>query len=141
MNDNVIIQVKYKADNYKYQLEEDYKIKISVIPPTNIVSRFFSLNEDGLLSIKAGYAWDGATGIPDSKTVIRGSLIHDVLYQMIREGHLDSEYRKIADEVLYHFCLLDGTNKPWAWMIYRGVRLLGGPFTKIKKDRQVKTAP
>ena len=141
MSDSQTVQIKYKADSYKYQLQEDYQIQVSIIPPYNISTRFFALNEKGIMTIKAGYAWDGATGIPDRKSVMRGALVHDVLYQMIREGYLDKTYREVADATLYRLCLLDGTNEIWAWTIYHGVRLLGDPFADPSKVRPIKTAP
>ena len=72
---------------------------------------------------------------------MRGSLVHDVLYQAIREGHLTLKDRKAADKILYRLCREDGMNRVRAWYTYRTVRLFGkssaiegkyGPYTTVK---------
>jgi hypothetical protein len=47
------------------------------------------LKEDGTLIVYEGYYWDGPSGPTiDTIAFIIGSLPHDVLYQMLREGKL-----------------------------------------------------
>ena len=47
-----------------------------------------SLNESGCLQIAAGYAWDGASGPTiDTRNSMIASLVHDALYQLIREDN------------------------------------------------------
>lgn len=121
-------------DGYKYQLIQDYTINLTLIHPeqasiwkaANIVDDFIVLKE-GSLTIMRGYAWDGPSGPTfDTATFMRGSLIHDALYQLIRDNHLDKNiYRIMADEVLYRICLSDGMNKARALFVYYGVRVGG----------------
>jgi hypothetical protein len=43
---------------------------------------------------------------------MRAGLVHDALYQLIREGFLPIEARSIADDMLCQLCIEDGM---WAW--------------------------
>ena len=53
------------------------------------------------LEIKIGYAWNGANFPAKDDEISRAaSLVHDVLYQLIREGLLPMSYRKAADKEL-----------------------------------------
>lgn len=75
--------ILYK-EGYKYQLAEEYTISIPIKPDSNIISDYIDLNNDGELVIKKGYAWDGPSGPTiDSLNFMRGSLVHDALYQLI----------------------------------------------------------
>jgi hypothetical protein len=84
-----------------------------------------------MLMIRKGYSWDGGSGpCYDTKTVMRGSLIHDALYQLLRLGLLFPTYRKAADRLLKLICLEDGMNRFRAAYIYRAVRLFAGYAAK-----------
>jgi len=50
-------------------------------------------DSDGGLLIKAGYSWDGPSGSAiDTKNFMQGSLVHDALYQLLRENILYESY-------------------------------------------------
>lgn len=119
-------RIKYR-DGYKYQLAEPYKLFIGILPASEIVGDFYQLGIDGILTIWKGYCWDGPSGPAiDSKNFMRGSLIHDVLYQMIRDEQLPDSYREEADKILDKICKEDGMS--WlrrAW-VYRALRWFGG---------------
>ncbi|EMJ66210.1 hypothetical protein LEP1GSC051_1244 [Leptospira sp. P2653] len=91
------------------------------------VKIFVDMTPDGLLSIDAGYAWDGPSGPTiDTRTFLRGSLVHDALYQLMREKKLDWKlYRDPADQLLKQICLEDGMNAFRAAYVYRFVRWFG----------------
>jgi hypothetical protein len=78
--------------------------------------------------LKKSCAWDGPSGPTiDTKGFMRGSLVHDGLYQLMRDGLLDhEEYRKDADLLLKAICLEDGMSRFRAWYVYHGVRLFAG---------------
>ena len=101
-------QIKYR-EGYKYQLAEDYTIQISIYPIVEIETEFIRLDRDGYLLIRRGYAWDGPSG-PTCDTVnsMRGSLVHDALYQLMRQGHLLPELRDEADVIAYKIWREDG---------------------------------
>ncbi len=75
---------------------------------------------NGALTIDEGYAWDGASGpMPDIPSVMRGSLVHDALYQLMREKLLDyKKDRQMADKLMQQICLEDGMPPPLAWGVY-----------------------
>lgn len=123
--------ISYKG-GYKYQLCESYTVFISIKPPMPILTQYIDLYTDGRLVIKEGYAWDGPSGPTiDTQTFMRGSLVHDALYQLMREDHLSRiEYREEADKILRQLCLEDGMWHIRAWWVYWGVRFFGGPASR-----------
>jgi len=132
-------RIAYRG-GYKYQLAYKYTIilkKFKQDDRNDISTPFIILYPDGSLIIRAGYAWDGPSGPTiDSNNFMRGSLVHDALYQLMREHHLDvREYRKIADETLRDICLQDGMSHIRAWYVYKSVRLFaeGAATAKPKK--------
>jgi hypothetical protein len=122
---------------YKYQFKHDYMLDISIKPDADIVSEFISLSSNGALFIKCGYAWDGPSGPTiDTQNFMRGSLIHDALYQLMRERHLDNEiYSEKADRLLREHCKEDGMTSIRAWWVYQGVRFGGGSAADPGQDR------
>ncbi len=116
-----------KLKKYKYQLLQEYRVTVDLAVAEDIITGFVDLKADGELRISTGYAWDGASGPSiDTKTFMRGSLIHDALYQLMRLGHLDSDrHREQADAILSSICLEDGMNSFRAWYVYKSVRLFG----------------
>ena len=112
-------------EGWRYILLDDVFVQTTLRPLHDIKTKWYCLDTTGLLVISDRYAWDGATGFPDIPSVMRGALVHDALYQMIRLGQLPLEARKQADEMLKVLCLEDGMNPLLAQAVYLGVRLLG----------------
>ena len=120
--------IKYKKRKlWKYKLWADYSIVVTGIHPDPADYGYLELTVDNgitTLMIRTGYTWDGPSGPTwDTKTFMRGSLVHDALYQLLREGHLPPNDRKRADEILREICLADGMAKVRAWWVSRGVRI------------------
>lgn len=116
-----------KRRRYKYNLSADYthQTELRVAQAIEIPS-VITLDTRGVLTIRAGYAWDGPSGPTiDTPSFMRGSLVHDVLYQLMREGYLPQHHRKYADQLLREICLEDGMWPIFAWLAYQGVRLFG----------------
>ena len=134
--------IAYKK-GYKYQLAERYAIKIDIKPDHDIKTDYIILTEKGKLTIKKGYAWDGPSGpTVDTLNFMRGSLVHDALYQLMREQHLDNgERREQADRLLQKMCKQDGMSSARAWWVYQGVRLGGGPAADPDNKKPVVRAP
>lgn len=108
---------------YKYQLARTYICHVDIYPSQIIKTRFITLDTTGLLTICWGYAWDGPSGPTiDTKSFMRGSLIHDVLYQLMRIGMLGLWNREAADKELRRICLEDKMNPIRAWYVYHSVR-------------------
>ena len=120
--------ITYRA-GYKYQLAQTYTCVIEIRPDAFIRTPFIRLDVDGTLSIIEGYAWDGASGPAiDTANFMRGSLVHDALYQLIRGKQLEAAtHRKAADLILQRICMEDGMSSLRAWWVYQGVRFGGGP--------------
>ena len=120
--------IQYRA-GFKYQLVDQLiaSTQIRVLYP--VETAFLKLETDGTLTIQPGYAWDGPSGITiDTKSFMRGSLFHDAVYQLLREGKLIiPDGRKLADKLLRAICIEDGMWKMRAWWVYRAVRAFGKP--------------
>ena len=110
---------------YKYQLVLDHTNPNCSIYGYHFATQYIELSEKGRLTVFAGYAWDGATGAIDTPTFLRGSLIHDALYQCLRLGRIPPECRIIADQELRRICIEDGMCRVRAWWVYRAVRFGG----------------
>jgi len=113
----------YFRRGYKYQTSRDYRI-VTKIKGCVVRLPFISLHQDGLLIIKRGYAWNGASGPTwDTLNSMIGSLIHDVLYQLIRLGLIDQKYKYYADNLLHDLCAGDGMYSwradYWRWAVLR----------------------
>ena len=102
----------YFKRGYKYQTSRDYHIKIAIWGQ-EIDTPYVSLDKIGNLLIRKGYAWDGASGPTwDTLNSMIGSLVHDVLYQLIRLNKINPAYKDYADQILHDLCTEDGM---YAW--------------------------
>lgn len=116
--------IRYR-DGYRFQLAEPYTVATPVREAC-AGNRFVMLTSDGRLVIAAGYAWDGASGpVPQDSTIMRGSLVHDALYQLMRECGLSAKWRTTADVLLRSMCIEDGMPGWQAWLVYQAVRAFG----------------
>jgi len=117
---------KYKPGGKKYILTETYEDTIPFGYTKNIMTNYASYRLDGKILIGKGYSWDGASGPTiDTPDTMDGSLVHDVLYQFIREGHLSMKYRKEADKCIKRMCEMDGMPKWRSWYWYLALRAFG----------------
>ena len=133
--------IRYRG-GYKYELYEDYTVALPLSLSKGIATNWCILSDTGILTVIEGYAWDGPSGpTVDTANFMRGSLVHDVLYQLMREGLLSQDFRMIADEILRVICLEDGMSRIRAWWVYHGVRLGAGPAARPENDRQIQEAP
>jgi len=105
--------IKYRK-GYKYQLAEDWT-KQTTIKDYEYDSQFLKLTKDGMLLIRSGYAWDGPSGPTiDRKENREGSLPHDGIYQMLRNGVFPEEemekIRLYADKLM---CSINRSKRMW----------------------------
>lgn len=130
-------------EGYRYQLAETYRVAVFIMPPAEIKTGYLRLALNGILTIKQGYAWDGPSGPAiDTPNFMRGSLVHDALYQLMREKRLDHDrYRERADRTLQRLCIEDGMSKLRAWWVYQGVRFGGGPAADPNNENPVLRVP
>ncbi len=107
-----------------------------------IKHRLFSLTNDGWLVIFEDYPWDGASGPTiDSKSSIRGSVVHDALYEMLRLGLLPHDpCFHLANLELRKILIEDGM---WVWRAnvwFRMVERFGSASAALRPENIV-TAP
>ena len=119
--------IKYRT-GYKYWLANDYKVRTDIVPGVDIVTEFIELTRDGALTIRHGYAWDGASGPTlDTANFMRGSLVHDALAGLMRDGYLErSTWFTPVNRELRKICIEDGMWRIRAVWVFIGVEYLGG---------------
>lgn len=132
-----------KLDDWKYRLCEEYAIQTKLRVEGYIHTAFISLSPSGVLTIKKGYAWDGASGPTiDTKSTMRGSLVHDALYQLGRLKLLPENGKALADKLFYFILKEDGTGRFRSWYYWRAVVLFGNSaYTSQGPKKKVLVAP
>jgi len=134
--------IQYRS-GYRFQLAEPYSIQTDlrmltgVPPPT-----FLSLDDGGLLTIPAGYAWDGASFplVWRLRSLLRASLVHDALYQLMRLGAMSIECKPVADLLLRDIAIEDGAGRVLTGAVYFARRWML-PATRPSAERVVLRAP
>ena len=132
--------MKYSKYKYKFKVEENFSIELPIKTPD--FEHPYASSKDGILSIKRGYAWDGASGpIINTRDTLVASLVHDVLYQAMRLNLIKSskENRKIADKNFFEILKMNGVNSIRRKVWYFAVRLFGKKSTiKIQDNDKIK---
>ncbi len=134
--------IQYKA-GYKYQLTKDHGEQLAIKPGRLVLTSYLKLTSDGVLTISAGYAWDGQSGPAiDTPNFMRASLVHDALYQLMRQGLLDRRiYRKPADAEMRRI-VVETKMHPWRRLyIYWAVRRFAAKTASAESRKLVLTAP
>lgn len=136
--------ISYK-EGYKYQLFEEYQTDTPIKIDEDVSSNgdYVLLSKEGKIVIKKGYAWDGPSGPTiDTLNFMRGSLVHDALYQLMREKKLiKAVHRDPADRLLQKMCKDDGMCSIRAWWVYHGVSKFGGSAADSSNIKLVIKAP
>jgi len=134
------MQIQYQK-GYKYQLIKIYKCNIGIYG-YEISTPFLTLDKAGNLTITVGYAWDGPSGPAiDTPTFMRGSLVHDAIYQLMRMGLLPQHCRLPADLVMKRICKEAGMCKARIWWVFKGVRKFAKSAADPKNKRKIFEAP
>ena len=134
--------IAYKS-GYKYQLDKEYSVALDITPKEDIHMDYIEYTTDGVMTIKKGYAWDGPSGITfDTLNFMRGSLVHDVFYQLMRNNKLEREqYKEPADRLLQSMCKEDGMSSFRAWYVYKAVAIFGHDSTNGDNVKIIHKAP
>ena len=125
--------MKYRKVGWKYVLEDDYRFEPlpSGINILNLPTPLITIPWMNCVGIRAGYAWDGASGPTiDTEGTMEATLVHDVLYQLMREGCVSQSARLAADRLLRDMMKRDGVNLIRRWYFYLAVRWFGGNAAK-----------
>lgn len=136
-------RIWYRSISYKYELVSDYACSVSpVAPPQHAaVDCYLEISPSGFMAFRNGYQWDGPSGPTiDTPSSLRASLVHDGLYQLMREGLLDHRWRREADRLFFRILREDGM--PWwrRFLWWRAVRRFAARAIEPRIDR-VKVAP
>lgn len=135
------MNIEYKC-GFKYQLSKDYTVDTHIYPKNNISSEFIELSTYGVLYIKSGYAWNGPNRPAlHTSNFMRGSLVHDALYQLMREGLLSPVWRGMADVELVRICTEDGMSNIRTKWVHWAVSNFGSSCARVGKRRETKIAP
>ena len=103
--------MKYSEYKYKFKVEENFSLELPFKIPD--FEHPYASSKDGILFVKTGYAWDGASGpIINTRDTLVASLVHDVLYQAMRLNLIKSskENRTIADKNFFEILKMHGVN-------------------------------
>lgn len=120
-----------QSGKWRFVLTEDFTVHLSLFLRGShlFVDRGLSIARlDGsLLTIFAGYAWDGCSGplVPSPESTRAASCVHDCLYQF---GQLPCApwSREMADEVFFQ--LLRANRFPLAGIYFGAVAVFGGLY-------------
>ena len=124
-----------KLRKYKYQLVHEYQHD-AAIKGYDVKTPYLNLTPEGELIIKNGYAWDGPSGPTlDTLNFMRGSLVHDALYQVIRMEKIPYAHKDHADRLLRDICRQDGMSKLRSWIVYQAVKYFGGSAARPGTDK------
>lgn len=121
----------------KYQTDRNCHLLTSVrgysaAVPRDGIEPWATLDESGILWVRSGYYWDGASGPAiDTASFMQASLAHDVLYEMIREGSLPWSCRREADRTLIALARKSGMPRWRAAYVYTALRWFGGLWLRF----------
>ena len=148
----------YRDKPTKYQIIHDYVDPDYGLMGFDVETDYLKLTPDGILTCKALYSWDGASGLThDDYMNMVPALEHDEIYEAIRMGVLPLSVKEYADDKLRDGMLERGLygmepgslkyeiEKDFivarAKMYHDGVDLLGGGSCKPDTDnRDIKEA-
>lgn len=132
--------IQYRS-GYKYSLWSDYRVQTG-LRGYAVAHHLFTLDADGWLTVFADYPWDGPSGPTiDTPSFMRGSLVHDALYEMLRLGLLPHDpCFHLANQELEKICLEDGMWPCRARYVFNAVEKFGNASAALKPEA-ILTAP
>lgn len=134
------MKVLYR-EGYALQLEAPVQERTAVTGHQG-GNLFVGIAPDGTLTMAAGYAWDGPTGVPIKlRSMVRAALFHDAGYQLLREGIVPPEHRITFDQHLRDTMRADGAWAITAWAAYTAVRALGARFADPSSRKPILETP
>ncbi len=132
-------QVEF-SESYPYKLQEDVCVQTKIQHGKRLITEneLASLDKNGLLRIKKGFIWNGANVIPDTRSNMFAALVHDALYQIMRDyqenmGDIDrEEFRESADKLFLELWIKNGGGF-FAKRCYSILRRAGSRYTSRKR--------
>lgn len=130
----------FYSAGFEYQLREDFFIQTGIRPEVPARFLFVELNTEGMLLIKRGWAWDGASGPTlDTRSSMVAAMVHDALYGLMKRELLAKKYKAEADKLFYNLLIEDGMWKWRAGVWYEAVKDLG--CDALRRPERIKEAP
>jgi hypothetical protein len=136
---SIITKLVYEElHGWKYRTKVAQQIHCSAFENCEIDVEYGNIRPDGMITIYKDYCWDGGSGPAiDTKNSQRGSLFHDFLYQLMRDGFLDrTKYRDVADRLLEQLLIKSGMSKLragwWYWAVKTFAKRSAEPEKKTK---------
>lgn len=124
---------------YRYRLVQTYTIRIDIDIKADICTNFIELTREGVLTIRQGYEWNGAAGpTVDTESLMRASLVHDALYQLMRNSMINTANREYVDNLFKKIAQEDGVSRLRSWLLHYAIRKfgLGAASPESRKRRQ-----
>ena len=133
--------IRYRK-GYRYVLAEDYYFNTTIHPLCQVTTDLVRLYPDGRCTVQRGYAWNGASGpVVDTQEVLRASLEHDILYQLMRLGLISRDCQGAADAQYRRTHAADGGWRWWGRTMETVLGWWGDDATKPSAEPVVYTAP
>ena len=115
------------SKGYRYQVRLNpcsctSKIRLEA----DIITPWFTIRADGLITAHVGYAWNGANKPAiNTKSFVRPSLFHDIVRQAVAEGLLDPKWLDEGDRLMRRIARADKMRKIRRWWTFKAVNLHG----------------
>ena len=135
---------KGKIRKYGYILSKKVCVDTKINTGKNFIIQeagkpMLILSKTGFLEIEPNYAWDGTSGpVKDTSANMFASLVHDALYQLMREESKISEtmgkrkrciFRLEADNLFHDHWVRNGGSERWVKRCYDALRKYGESST------------
>lgn len=116
---------------YCFTLNEDVTIQSDIIG-YSLDNQYFKVYTDGRITFKSGYSWNGATNFFTTRRLIKPTLVHDGIYQIIKllDIHRQLKWRFKADVLFLQWMLKEKVQVISALLIFAAVRMFGMYFIK-----------
>ena len=126
---------------YRYQVMDKFSIDVSgFFGSERLCISGFAYLENGSLRVSKGYAWDGPSGpVIHTKNWLKPSLVHDVFYQLIRNGFFPDpeKARAKADDLMLSMLRAEGMSRFRSWYSWKAVRIFGKKAVRASERRDV----
>jgi len=132
--------IEYR-DGFRYQLASDCTIQTE-ITGYDIDTEYIRLTPDGKLTLKHGYASDGASGPTiHTRNSIRAAFAHDAFYYLIRNGLIGMDCKTAVDSLFREMLIKDGMWQIRAAWWYLAVKTQGANSLYPSKEKPILRAP
>ena len=124
-------KVKYikLPTSWKYELAEPEIFTLPKSVGTSVIEAKHIVIVGRVIRINEGYRWNGPSFAIDTENAMRASLLHDAMYDLMKQGLLDQKWRRIADKMYRRILKADGMSWFRRWYHWVGVRLGGSMFS------------